>query len=372
MRDNKKNRSLPSWRRLPIFFFVVFVTPALVCGCGFKFGPSFEDATQSILKKTEILSIVLDPPEALPGDTVVASYLVADEFGVVQPEFQLWLLSSSTGGLNASNAIDDGALVDGDSNENQTVEAFDPNAVGFLPSHTFTVSEEAEYDFDVNQQASQLITAVTAYVALDPTDFNGSDAQKNILDLIEAGDASMALRTLVVTLNEERNQNPVIEEVTARIGENGTETSVTLIRHSAPDVAKARALAATNPYTYAICQSTAKSIPPVETCTEGRLFFKVTASDDGPQDDLRYQWISIGGDFQSRRDQDQRWVIPCYQALPENPPQEIDKEDPAGFDPRRDPNLYPVFLIVRDNGGEDQLGQVWAEFYVRISLDEDC
>ena len=53
--------------------------------------PDFEDGSMALLKKPEILSVVLEPPEAAPGEQVNASFLIADGKGVIEGKAALWM-----------------------------------------------------------------------------------------------------------------------------------------------------------------------------------------------------------------------------------------------------------------------------------------
>ena len=99
--------------------------------------------------------------------------------------------------------------------------------------------------------------------------------------------------------------------------------------------------------------------------TEGEeVVFAVDLEDDSnPDEALRYQWISTGGDFAGLRERVQTFEAPEYRELE---PGDVDRSGMEGVDPRLDPNLHPVWMIVRDNGDPGRLGQSWAELYVRV------
>lgn len=359
----------PVWRRVglaasPLLLGLLLVVH--VSGCDYSFGATFDDSTQSILKKPEILSVVLDPPEVAPGGSVRASFLAIDEYGPLELPMQLWMLIDSIDTLRpASGDAEEGPLPDG--------AQLDPESMGFFPVFDFRARPQEHYRFDKNQQAAQLVTLVAAFTPLDIDALMGDESGAALGELLENRDIALALRTLVVSTSDTPNRNPEIGIITARVGETGSPQPLVLVRSDSETIARDRLNAALNPYVYSVCVSKATRIPPVETCPKEKLYFNISdIQDDGPDSALRVQWVSIAGDFEGRRDRDQRWNIPCYQDLPVIPAEDIDPASPETFKPRRDPNLYPVFLIVRDNGEEGQLGQSWAEFYVRLVMDEDC
>ena len=64
------------------------IFPAITIGYGMFYVCRM---TMSVVKKPEILAVVLDPPEASPGQSVTASFLMADERGPVVGTANLWM-----------------------------------------------------------------------------------------------------------------------------------------------------------------------------------------------------------------------------------------------------------------------------------------
>jgi|GEM_PF-2086549 len=334
-------------------------------------GATFEDDTSSIVVKPTIISIVVEPPEAAPGDVVTASYLLADEKGTLTAPLQLWTLSD---GISASamDAVDEGnvTLEDGQ-NQNISPDDLEDAGIDMNTEFTFTVPESLSGNLEKSSAISQIVTLLVGMPTLNLAEVDLTDFAKTIESLIASGDVKTGLKTLVVSKNEQKNQNPRLTGLTARIEEDGTPVPVVFVSSFDQDKASKRAEAIAKPVVYEVCNNELFFNEPDSYCPIDSLYFKATVEDDAknPEEAIRYQWISNDGDFKGRRDADQVWSIPCYVV----PPETTEGEDPATSpdDPREDINLHPVYLILRDNGVEGTLGQSWAEFYVQIKL-VDC
>jgi len=96
------------------------------------------------------------------------------------------------------------------------------------------------------------------------------------------------------------------------------------------------------------------------------IHFLAEVQDDNDSGDLRFQWISNGGDFSSHRLSNEPWKVPEYTSTyADGETDETDVVSDGNY--RIDPNLYTIWLVVRDNGtNSHSLGQAWAEFFVRV------
>ncbi len=295
----------------------------------------FEDGSMAVLRKPEILSVVLDPPEAAPGEQVTASFLIADNRGVIEGQSNLWIPMGK-------ESSDEAAMI-------ETLMAMDLTLDDLAePTLAFTVPPKEMFGFDKDGFGGLPLS-----VAAAPMD--GPAGETPAVELLEgldqhlsSGAMKMAMRTLMVSDRPETNENPHVVSVhSGTKGKQGNE--LTVVRSDDDDIAAARQAAMDNPL---VLQA------------GSTIWFNVAVEDDGNvEEDVRYQWISTGGDFFGYRERVQEWETPAYSDLEAG---DIDQTDMENVDPRTDPNLRPVWLIVRDDLAQNQLGQSWAEFYVRI------
>ncbi|MDJ0765859.1 MAG: hypothetical protein QNJ97_22945 [Myxococcota bacterium] len=305
----------------------------IIAGCG----PEFDDPTMAVLKRPEILSIVLEPPEAAPGETVKASFLMADRRGVIQGNANVWLPTDGSGEASESEMV---ALLD--------EMGLDLESLG-TAAIEFQVPLAGSFTFDEDGR-SGLTMGLFAAIGSTPSPQTPVAQILETLDShVERGDVKSALRTLVVSERADQNQNPLILGIVAG-DKQAQNTRLAIARSEDSDIAATRQLAADNPLTVK---------------AEQEVVFAATVQDDGnPELSLRYQWISTGGDFGGLRERVQAFEVPKYKQLS---PGEMDQTGQQNVDPRLDPNLHPVWLIARDNGTPGALGQSWAEFYIRVT-----
>lgn len=313
----------------------------LVAGCG----PEFDDETKALLKKPELLSIVLDPPEAGPGQTVRASFLMADSKGALEPELQLWLpVDLSTA---ASSGMDQGLA-----SLQQAIQQLAIKPPQLTDSElTFTVKGAGAYAFNAAGLARQPLSLLVQTGPLPATIRTPDDLLADLQRLIAARAVKLATRTLLVSTRADKSANPKITAISGVVYARRAADKrrpLTVARHDAADLAAARQAAADDPWVVA---------------SETEVLLTVTRpAGEVPEAQIGYQWISTGGDFDGRREREQRWVAPAYV---EPGAGEQDQTAQARVNPRTDPNLHPVWLILRDSG-DARLGQAWFELYVRI------
>lgn len=336
-------------RTTPILMAAMLAVLLMACGM------QFEDESQSLLMKPELLSVVFDPPEAAPGDRVTASFLLADGRGVLEPNSNIWMPDEidmmapgvADGDEDAKDVA--GALMDIEA-VNAELEAYDLDLIQLvLPRIVFTVPDDGRYDYDDSGLATQMFSLI-----VDVADQSIPPEQMfaDLMDYVGSGEVKMALRSLVVSEREEQNLNPRIISIRARAGEEGAGTDLSIIRHDTEDLPASRLISAQDPFVVG---------------AGSEWTFIVEVADEGDLEEvLRYQWASTGGDFQGRRKQEQPWTAPAFKELESGDVDQSKQKDPAAFDPRLDPNLHAAWLILRDNGGDDSLGQAWAEFYLRV------
>ncbi|RJO67044.1 MAG: hypothetical protein C4523_10480 [Myxococcales bacterium] len=315
----------------------------------------FEDDTFSRVVTPRVLSIVLEPPEAAPGETVVASFLAADEKGPRLPPLQLWFKVPPDESGFASAGLDFGADVGG----GEGAPPIDPESMGFMPTFNFTVAAEEKYTFDAAGLAPQLITLfVPRDDKLPPLSDDPDEQMEQFQKLLDDNKIEFVLRTLVVSAREEKNRNPRIIDVSVGFGEDGERESVAFFTSADPSPVIKRQETADAAYVLSILDMYGGA-------TAKELYFTIDVEDEGDtEDSLRYAWVSTGGGFGNLRQKNQRWTPPIYLAPADEPAQEDEPAEHARI--REDRNLYPIWVIVRDNGVENQLGQAWVEFYVRI------
>ncbi len=332
------NRNLHFVSRLWLLTIVAFAMTAFACG------PDFDDPSMSRVKKPELLSIVLDPPEAAPGDTVTASFLLADQFGPVEDKLNFWLPTAPGSSDFASDASDSGSVVD---IENVLADSGLDMMDLISPRLEYIVPREEDYAFDSFGMSPQMFSLL---VQVGELDLSRPEAlMEDMESLIRNGDVKMAYRTLIVSNREFRNTNPRVTELRMKFG--GEEQDVSWVPFDDPSPSASRRKAAGTP---------------VIVKEYSSVLFTVEVEDENETDlenAIRYQWISNAGDFGSRREKKQEWIAPFY-VPPIGADQDQSKSENPDF--RKDPNLHAAWLILRDNGVENQLGQSWVEFYIRV------
>jgi len=297
--------------------------------------PEFDDPTMAVLKKPEIISVVLDPPEAAPGETVTASFLMADERGVIDGRANLWL--PAVGG----DEDDPAALIEGLAELGLELDDL------AAPTLELTVGPAASYVFDEDGFAGQPLTLFAA-ARKDPDPETPAEQLLGLVEqAVEDERMELAIRTLVVSQREDRNRNPRVLGISFGSAEV-VDGELDIARSDDEDLSATRQYAADHPLV--IAEKTA-------------VWFHVEAEDDDGEDAIRYQWISTGGDFGGLRERVQKWKTPKHRELADG---DLDQTGMENVNPRKDPNLHPVFVIVRDDLAELSMGQVFAEFYVRI------
>ena len=321
--------------------------------------PTFDDESKSILMKPEIISIALDPPEAAPGEAVTASFLAADQYGAITEApvqgalLQVWMLAEPGASAFASGAVGNGSLDSGQGDG--TSDGTDANApdmanIGIMPSFNFETYSSSEYTFNEDGLSPQLLTLLFFPQGVDPAGLKSENLSSDIQKMIESGQAQLALRTLVVSARSDKNRNPRITGATVAVGDT-TPAEIVFLGSNSENITTARALAAANPFE-------------VKYRKNLRLHIDITVEDEGdPEDTLLYQWISNGGEFRGLPTEERDWLAPEYIEPGEG---FSDQSGQETVDPRTDPNLHPIWIIVRDNGVDNQFGQSWVEFYVRV------
>ncbi len=324
-------RSTHNMTATKIAYILLAATAALTLACEVD----FEDGSMALLKKPEILSVVLDPPEAAPGEAVTASFLIADDRGVIEGRANLWM---PMGGESADAA----AMVETLETMGLTIDDLAAPALGFQ------VPPKEMFGFDENGFSS-LPLSVAAAQTEGPAEETPAIALLDGLDgHLASGAMKLAIRNLVVSERAEPNENPHVVSVHSGTKEK-QENALTIVRSDDDDIAATRQAAKDNPL-----------VLPAGSA----IWFNVAVEDDGNVEEaVRYQWISTGGDFEGYRERVQKWETPKYNDLQAG---DVDQTGLENVDPRTDPNLHPVWLIVRDDLAQNQRGQSWAEFYVRI------
>jgi len=317
----------------------------------------FDDPTMSALKKPEILSIVLDPPEAAPGEFVRASFLLADGKGPIQADSVLWLPVDISG--------EEAGRQDPDQHEMDELEkmfekyGIDPSFL-LQPAVEFMTGPAEQYEFDKDGFSTQPVSLFVAVGDL-PEDVTADVGKfmSKVEEYIESGDVKSSFRTLIISNRHEKNTNPVVLSITAH-GDGFRETDISFVTSADDDIAGKRQEAADDP---------------VIVKPETEIFFRLEIENQKEQEDaLLYQWITTspgGTDADSKesgfggfRKRDQPFQTPGSFEPGDG---ETDQTGIKNVNPRTDPNLYPVWVIIRNSGVPNQLGQSWAEFYVRVT-----
>ncbi len=308
--------------------------PLLAAGALLGCGLDLQDGAQSLLKKAELLSVVLDPPTARPGQSVRASFLLADPRGPLRPLAVQWLPAALTeaeigdGGPSPSwvatveRDLPRWALT-GDDLRQETLLLRAPAAAGGPLS------------------LSLLVQVTPRCVGSDNE--RGEEALLNHLyENMACGAVKLGRRTLLVTPDPPVEGNPRVLSIAVQQGEGPVRTA-RLVRPGDADLDGSRAAAMAG--AVAIQGSS-----DVTFAAQAEAAPLSAAGDEQGAADLLYQWISTGGDFGGKRLASEAFEAPAY-------------TEPAGE--RQDPNLYPVWLILRQ-GSLEPLGQTWAELYIRV------
>lgn len=302
---------------MPHVLLDIFMSPvalagaALLCMAGCQ--PNFEDSTQALVKKAELLSIVLHPPEAVVGQQVTASFLMVDEHGPLSPSYNIWLPSSPE--QLSSDALQQALSEQGIAPIQLTGQRL-----------TFTAGAPG---------SQSIWLCVPTDPDAEPPPIQQMDSLLEQLSSQMDGDRfKLGTRTLRITDGRPALKNPDVEGIVARVGDGAEEHPLTLVRYDEQDLAKARNAAAANP---------------LEVPSGSDLELEVLTA---ASEDLRFQWVSTGGDFEGRRKRVEPWRAPEHTSVG---PGQIDE------------NLHTVWLILR--GGDPRIpggGQSWFEFYVRV------
>jgi len=287
------------------------------------------DKYQSLLMKPELLSMVLEPPEAAPGARVEASYLLADERGVLEPLGRLWVPADLT--------LVDPAGVGPSSDWVADLRAR-LSAVGLRWEDLLGERLRLTAQGDAAASAGGISEAtLSLLVQVKPLCAGAEGDPATLLEELPAnlgcGAVRLGIRRLTVSTRASKAANPRLERIQATDA-TGRSHPLELARSDDPELAAARQRAAQH----------ALSLEEKST-----VVLSVQAKD--PTEELEVQWISTGGDFGGTRLKDQRFAVPAYRTGTGD-----------GDRATNDPNLYPVWLILRSSAG----GQSWAELYLRV------
>ncbi|MBN2524953.1 MAG: hypothetical protein JXR76_01080 [Deltaproteobacteria bacterium] len=275
----------------------------------------FDDPTQAVLKKTEIIGITLNPPEASPGDTVTATVHVADGLGKRPALSAIWM----TDGTDSLIPL-----------LGQTVQFVVPS----IPDDAYNEHGMAAY-------------MISVAVAKDNRLLENLGGIDDIDAILNSNDVLFGMRTLTVsrTPNAPRTNNPTLSRLALHRADD-TIVDIIAAVSTAPDFEAQRQIAMASPLTIT---------------EDEEVHFQAVSSAALPGNTLRYQWISTAGDFKSRREAIEPWIAPEYKEYTGGAP-----ADPLNLQARKDPNIHPVFLLIRDDGEPWHLGLTIAEFYVRV------
>lgn len=314
--------------------------------------PQYKDKDMALLMKPELISIVAEPPMATPESQVALAFLLADQHGPLPGQLNLWLpISSGVNGALPSNIDQDALLQDAADLGLSETDLISPVI-------HLTLKSGRDYVFSPQGLSAQTMTllAATSDLGYPPEQIAGDPTL--LLKEVEAQRVKVGLRTVQVSLYPEGNANPRVEAIEATLADT-TKKALTFSTSQ---------LATENDGGAAFGLSRqANADAPLEVKGGTKVSFAVTATDDGPSANLRYQWISNGGDFGGYRLKKEPWRAPKYKDPATFTTEEKDLRGQTAVDWRKDPNLYAVWLILRDNGTTlDSLGQSFAEFFVRI------
>ncbi len=338
--------------------------------------PEIKDDRISLVRTPEILSVTLHPPAVVVGEAVRGRYLLADRNGALEPSGQAWILTPSgaevfpmPSGMSAESKTNP-------SGRSQDVILSDSPEFQFnVPSWP---SGETPFSSEFRASVGLLIFPENLAEDLGQNPWDSPDLES----LLFADEVLLATRTLTVADLPSTSRNPGISGIFVQLGTEGAQEPVTFFTSNEEDLEEKRQIAADRPYVHSFCN--------IEFRKD--LYFTVVPESGDNPFDLEYQWVSTGGDFISKKDNGTRWSPPYYTFWTDldSPSDEeaegvgrkgatspvctetqisIDHESywTEGIEPRRDVNLYPVWLILRSRSGDYQ-GQTWAEFYIRIVI----
>ena len=288
------------------------ITAALIALMSIGCTAEFDDPTQAEVKKTEIIAITLDPPEAAPGDTVTASVHVADQLGNRNDLQAFWLLD---------------ATASMETMLGQTI--------------TFVVPELSDDAYDDTGTAALPVSVAVAKNAEAIDDLSAADFDH----ILESNNILFGTRTLAVSKRSQQTANPTVHSLSLNLPD-GQQSSVTMSVSTSDTFGE---------------QQQAAMVSPIQIFEDAEVEFHIDASPAIPSNQLRYQWISTAGDFKARRAATEPWIAPEYIV-----PADDININPSLPDVRQDPNLYPIWILVRDDGNPWQLGLTLVEFYVRV------
>ena len=312
-------------KHVSAFGICVAMVVVVMTGCG---GNELTPSSQII--KLRVLSVVTQPPLAHCGDTVDVSALAVNEDGsVAQSATYLWALTS------------------------QSINPNDPQPEEVAPL-TFSMGREAsltiprELSFDCNTGGTLYAFLIVTREEIDLTTMGGDSSVDMFAGLLTSDQTAVAIRTIPVVPpdSEEINTNPRIDTVTLTFPD-GTQAIPLLQRF--PDNT---------------IENGAVAIP--SEFEGATVTFAVVASDDEQAPvDFVANWFSTS-DFPPRNKLVIDWDVPSWRD-----PTTYQRPDamPAGLPGElKDPNLYPVYTVVRDNAG----GQQWKGFFVRVCPQQGC
>ena len=312
-------------KHVSAFGICIAAAMMVVVGCG---GNELTPSSQIV--KLRVLSVVTDPPLAHCGDTVdVAALAVNEDGSVAQSATYLWALTT------------------------QSINPNDPQPEEVAPL-TFSIGREAtlaipeELSFDCNAGGTLYAFLFVIREEIDLTSMGGDSSIDMFASLLTSNQTAVGIRTIPVVPpdSKEVNTNPRIETVTLTFPDD--TQAIPLLQHY-PDSTLANAAIAIS--------------PEFEGTTVS--FALVAADDEQASGDFVANWFSTS-DFPPRNKLIIDWDVPLWQdpatyKRPDNMPEGLPGE-------LKDPKLYPVYTVVRDNAG----GQQWKGFFVRICPPEGC
>jgi len=297
----------------------------LVMGCG-----GIELTPSSEIVKLRVLSVVTEPPLAHCGDLIDVSALAVNEDGsVANSATYLWALSPIS--INPNKP--------------------EPEAVAPL---AFSIGREAtlgipdDPGFDCNTGGTLYAFLIVTREEIDFASMGDDSAIDMFSNLLTSDQTAVGIRTIPVVPpdSEEVNTNPHIDTVTLPFPDN--TTAIPLLQQY-PDPKVSDAVVDLSP----------------EYSGEKMEFILVGSDAEQPQSELIANWFSIS-DFPARNQLIIEWDVPSWRdpdtyTRPSSMPADLPEE-------LKDPNLYPVYTVVRDNAG----GQQWKGFFVRVCPTEGC
>lgn len=285
-------------------YLILFLLFIVLPACG----PKFDDPIMSELKKPEIISIILNPPMGEAGDIVQGRLVFADGKGPLPNRDAVWMVGADESDSNSAMPGPAG----------QVVEFEVPD----LPEDAF------------NKDGLAYVSVMVAML----------DKQGAV------NEDQMGMRTLTVTNKKNQNwSNPKVEAISGGKNKDPDPSDKNLVFawSGDPNFDEERQAAADNPF----------------EIEEGKKVYFDIGTDVEVDRAYIYQWISTGGSFEGFREQRQPYVAPEY-IEPVAPLEDLEGNENVNV--RKDPNLHPVWAIVRDDWDAPVPGQSIAEFYVRI------